>query len=222
MIGGRSAAPTDDVEPAIASEILDVIGHPRWGQIVFSKRIRESGIWVAGYRCIGDLGKLLDVGTHDVWSHGTVHADTEHWKVAHGIPKGFDGLGANKRSAPGPERRAEHYRDFASGLGKVLSDRIQTGLEIESIDCGLRQQDIGSCLDQMGNLDFVAGDHFQEVDISVSCILDLGADRELFGGRSDTSSNVAATRWIGFANPIDRFASAIDGRIVKVSGQFFG
>ena len=99
------------------------------------------------------------MGPHDVGSHRTVHADTEHRKVTYGVPESFDGLGADKRASTGPERRADHHRNASLGLVEILGNGDQAGLKVEGIDRRFRQEQIRSCFDQLSNLYFVTGDH---------------------------------------------------------------
>ena len=79
--------------------------------------------------------------------------------MTHGVPESFDGLGADKRASPGPERGAEHHRNASLGLVEIFRNGDQAGLKIECIDRRFRQEQIRSCFNQLGNLYFVAGDH---------------------------------------------------------------
>ena len=47
VIRCRTAATSDDVQPTVSSEILDVVGHSRRCKVVLSKRIGKSGVGVA-------------------------------------------------------------------------------------------------------------------------------------------------------------------------------
>ena len=69
---------------------------------------------------------------------------------------------------------------------------------------------------------FVAGNHLEEIDIPIGRILDLRADRKLLGGRTDRTGDVAASARVLFSHSVDGLASAIDGRIVQIPGEFLG
>ena len=64
--------------------------------------------------------------------------------MADRIPKRFDSLRADKRSTTLTERGADHHRDAPTCLSKILADRIQTGLQVQCIDRGLRKQQVRS------------------------------------------------------------------------------
>src|SRR5207253_1375003 len=64
VLGCCSAAPADNVEPAIRRKIPEYCGSFAGGFIVTSKSIRQSGVGMATHEDRRDSRKLLNVRTH--------------------------------------------------------------------------------------------------------------------------------------------------------------
>src|SRR5438309_12111913 len=94
-----------------------------------------------------------------------------------GVPKGFDGLAADKGGAAFVERSGDDDgQALAAGL-KILFDGEQAGFEIERVDYRFGQEQIDAGLDEGGDLLVIRIDHLVEGDSPPGWVFDLRGDR---------------------------------------------
>src|SRR5256885_1471778 len=92
MSWSSSAAPSDNIEPAVGRKFAEVSRHDVRCFIEPAEGIRQSGVRITTNRHRSDLRKVVDVRTHLLGAQGAVDPHAQQPHVRNGVPERFHGL----------------------------------------------------------------------------------------------------------------------------------
>ena len=87
VIRGRAAAAADNIDQAGLGKFAQQLGHVGRDLVVVTEFVRQAGIRVSAYECIGHPRQFGDVRAHLARAERTVEADRQRPGMCHGIPK---------------------------------------------------------------------------------------------------------------------------------------
>ena len=204
VVGRRAAATAHDVDEAAPREVGHDAGERRGRLRVAAERVGQPGVGIAERRDVGRARERRDVRRHFGRAERAVEPDRGRTRVLDARPERLDGL-ARERAPRGVGDRGggEHRRAVLDG-NRVhrVGDREERGLQIQRVEAGLGEQEVGPPLEQPVHLFAVRGDERLKCDGAVRGVVDVGGERCRSVGRPDRPRDEADATWGFTLGPI--------------------
>ena len=220
MVGGVAAAATGEVEQAGVGEVGHVVMHVRRLEIEAGgrERVGQAGIRVTGNVSGRALGKLLEMGSHEVGPKRAVEADRQRMRVGKGIPKGLDFLRGNHRFTTEPDRCGNDQRKMQFHFRINFLHGHRRGLGIERIKDRFDHQDVAAAFDQRLDLQFVSIEHLIKTHHAEARVIGIGRVGERNRERPDRTGDIALAAGVA-ANGIGPLAAELGRLNIHFPGE---
>ena len=221
MAGRGAAAAAEDVDQAVAGEGLEdgrgVFGPFREARR--RKRVRQSGVRIAGDVDVGLLRQLGDVRAHLLAAEGAVHADADRLGVADGVPESLGRLAGERATGGVGDRAGDHHRQAEAAGLESLVDREEGGLEDERVEDRLAEEEVGAGVDQGVDLFAVGVAHLDERHVALGGVVDVAGHRQRLVRRPDGAGDEGVLARVGGLEGVDGFAGDLDRRGVQLADE---
>ena len=221
VAGRGAAAAAEDVDQAVAGEGLEdgrgVFGPFREARR--RKRVRQSGVRIAGDVDVGLLRQLGDVRAHLLAAEGAVHADADRLGVADGVPESLGRLAGERAAGGVGDRAGDHHRQAEAAGLESLVDREEGGLEDERVEDRLAQEQVGAGVDQGVDLFPVGLGDLDERHVALGGVVDVAGHRQRLVRRPDGAGDEGVLAWVGGLEGVDGLAGDLDRRGVQLADE---
>ena len=157
--------------------------------------IGQAGVEVPAEIAIGDLGEFLHKGTDFLETAPAITAHDQRPGVGDGVPEGFRGLPGQYPPAGIGKGHRYHQRHIKSGFFRYRLNGENGGLDVQGIEDGFHQQQVGAAKQQLpGRLGVVFG-QLIEADIARLWGIHIGHDGGGAWGRAQHPGHKA--RFLG-------------------------
>ena len=173
MLRRGAAAAADDVQEARLGPLADLRRHGVGIEIVFTKRVWQTGVRVGGDIAFRDTGKLLHVLAQFIRPQRAVQAKGERFGVAQGVIKRFGCLAGQGTAGGVGDGAGNHDRQVNAERFKLLFHRVNRGFGIEGVEYGFNQDQIGTAFHQRFGRFTVGRNQLIEGDITKRRVVDV-------------------------------------------------
>ena len=173
MLRRGAAAATDDVQEARLGPLADLRRHGVGIEIVFTERVRQTGVRVGGDVAFRDTGKLLHVLAQLIRPQRAVQAKGERFGVAQRVIKRFGCLTGQGTAGGVGDGAGNHDRQVNAQRLKLLFHRVNRGFGVEGVEYGFNQDQIGTAFHQRFGRFTVGRDQLIEGDITKRRVVDV-------------------------------------------------
>ena len=190
LIGGTTAA-THDIHQSLVYELAYLRRHRLCRLIVKTKRVRQSGIRIAGYIIRCALSQFLEEGFHLAGTKRAVQAYREDGICGNAGQEGIECLSAERASGKVTDCNTEHNGQIHTALAHHRRGSIDGTLGVQRIKDGLNKQSIHPTLNESIHLFHISIKQLTIRQIATGGITDVRRHRARFVCRTDTTGHKA-------------------------------
>ena len=189
----RAAAAADDVDQARGCELAHQLGHIFGALVVEAELVGQTGIGIGADERIRHAREFGDVGAHFLGAEGAVQPDRERRGVADRIPERFGRLAGQHAAGEVRDGAGDHDRHADAALVEQLEQGIERRLEVERVEHGLEQEDVGAAVEKAPRLLRIGFAQQVEGDGTIARIGHVGRNRGGAIGGSEGAGDEALT-----------------------------
>ncbi len=205
VLGRRAAARADDVQQAVARELVQERRRDVGRLVVAAERVRQARVRMRRRQAARDLRELRDVRPHLARAERAVDADDQRVGVLDRRPEAFDRLPRQRAPGQVDDRDADPERQLRRRVARGDDRRLR----VQRVEDRLDQQQVDAAVAQAADLLRVALDDLVERVRAVRRVVDARAERQRDVQRADRAGDEAVR-----AGRLARDARALDVHVV--------